>query len=120
LVLQRLWAGKVALGRQRGDDPQVDAIIDALIAAERRARKAGIVADLRATVPSSRSGSDTPSSPDGLLLLTAREVARLLGVSKRYVTELATDGDLKARMVGGRWLFDEAEVHRYVKEREST
>lgn len=56
-------------------------------------------------------------------LLTAAEVARRLGMSRRHVTRLANDGSLPTVMkldgVRGAYLFDPDVVDRFIGERAS-
>ncbi|CPR11950.1 hypothetical protein BN971_03243 [Mycobacterium bohemicum DSM 44277] len=48
-------------------------------------------------------------------LITAKEAAEVLGLSKRQCQRIAAD--LGGRIVGGRWLFGRAAVSEYAEGR---
>lgn len=50
-------------------------------------------------------------------LLTSAQVADQLGVSTRYVSELARRGELPGRQEGRWWYYDPADVERYRAQR---
>lgn len=58
--------------------------------------------------------SETPSSAELARLLSFEEVTRALGVSRSTVHRLIKSGELRKLKIGGRTLFEPAEVERYV------
>lgn len=50
-------------------------------------------------------------------LLSSAEVAKILGVSRTTLSEIATDGDIEFVQVGKRRKFTVAAVERYLGER---
>lgn len=48
-------------------------------------------------------------------LLTAQQVADLLGKSPQWVATAARNGDLPARKVGRQWRWTEADIAAYVE-----
>src|SRR5437868_6794127 len=54
------------------------------------------------------------SSADLARLLSLKEVARALGVSSSTVYRLIEAGELRRLKVGGRTLFEPAEIQRYI------
>lgn len=55
---------------------------------------------------------DTVTSiPEGWL--TAKDVAKRLGVTHSRVTQFVTDGRIKATRDGGRWLFQDEDVDAF-------
>jgi hypothetical protein len=50
-------------------------------------------------------------------LITAREAAAILGLSKRQVQRLAADLD-GSQLICGRWLFEASAVTEYAAERD--
>ena len=73
---------------------------------------------LDAEIRMSESGHEFDSDAGQLAqdeLITAREVSRMLGCSKRQAQRLASD--LEAEIVGGRWLFRRSAVTEYVEGR---
>src|SRR5262245_60771047 len=58
--------------------------------------------------------SETRSTAELARLLSFEEVTRALGVSRSTVHRLIKSGDLRKLKIGGRTLFEPAEVERYV------
>ena len=48
------------------------------------------------------------------LLLTSRQVAERLGVSRERVARLARRGLFPGRKIGGRWVFDDDELYEAI------
>lgn len=48
----------------------------------------------------------------GRKMIGCREAAEAYGCSMRYIRRLAKDGRLETELVGGSYLFDEAQVRR--------
>ena len=47
---------------------------------------------------------------------TAKEIAEMLGISKRHVNDMAANGILPALRVGSAWRFDPLEVRKALEE----
>jgi hypothetical protein len=76
------------------------------------------LARCEAAVAVSRSGHEfdgVPSQLDPDNLIDAREVARMLGISKRQAQRLAHDID--GLIISGRWVFRKATVMEYAEAR---
>jgi len=52
-------------------------------------------------------------APIGERLLTLREAAEVLRLSPRTVREYVQRGDLKGRIIGGRWRFRRADLDAF-------
>lgn len=63
--------------------------------------------------------SKMADNPTQDVILTAREVAKLLRVSVTHVTICAGRGTIPARKMGRRWLFSREKLIRWVEEGES-
>lgn len=48
------------------------------------------------------------------MLLGAKEVAQYLEMPRQVVTELAKNGFLSGKMVGGAWIFEKEEVEGFI------
>jgi excisionase family DNA binding protein len=53
-------------------------------------------------------------------MLTARQVAELLGVHENWVYDLAASGELPSYKLGGTRRFDRDEVHGWIAEHRTT
>ena len=65
-------------------------------------------------------GDQPMTSPSGLKLLKAREVAELLQISPWTVTALCRSGQLRASMVAKSWRIEEAAVREYLAAQQNT
>ena len=77
-----------------------------------RQHHARLDAEVRMSRVGRESTSDRPQLKEDELI-TAREAAEILDVSKRQAQRLAPD--LDGRIVGGRWLFSKAVVVGYAE-----
>jgi excisionase family DNA binding protein len=53
-------------------------------------------------------------------MLTARQVAELLGVHENWVYEMAASGELPSYKIGGTRRFDGDEIRRWIAEHRTT
>lgn len=59
--------------------------------------------------------AESIASPDEPLLIDAVAVAKLLGLHRNTVYQMARRGELVARKVGGRLMFEPSEVRDWIK-----
>lgn len=60
-----------------------------------------------------------PEPPETIEILTAKQVAGLLGLDPKTVLAGARRGELPARQVGRRWLFERGALVRWLRETRS-
>ena len=52
--------------------------------------------------------------------ISTTEAAELYGLSRRYLTELARKGRLKAKRIGKSWVTTPADVEEYIRSRQKS
>lgn len=87
------------------EDPEVDAVVEALQLAAAHWRQASESGRLLSNVDTGRARFDQH--------LTAAQAAELIGISERSVRRAITENRLPASSLGGRWVLDAEDVEHY-------